>query len=90
MASGFDFPGVVYAFRLVPERGDLGYCWKGLGNEPLSILGVTQRKSIPVNFLLAYQFAARFIARTAILARGSSAKLIAEDYLFRTTFPGVR
>src|SRR6202051_707442 len=31
------FPGVVNAFRLVPERGEMGFCWKGLTCEPLSI-----------------------------------------------------
>ena len=35
--SGFDFPGVVNASRLELGRGELGYCWRGLGNEPLSI-----------------------------------------------------
>ena len=29
------FPGVVNAFRRVPERGEMGFSWKGLGNEPL-------------------------------------------------------
>ncbi len=90
MTSGFDFPGVVYAFRLVPERGELGYCWKGLGNEPLSIFGPTKRKFISANFFPTSNFATPFISLSAILVCGFSPKLIAEDYLFRTTFRGVR
>jgi hypothetical protein len=39
--SGFEFPGVVSAFRLGPEWGEMGFCWKGLACGPLSIFGVT-------------------------------------------------
>jgi hypothetical protein len=35
------FPGVVNAFRLGPEWGEMGFCWKGLACGPLSIFGVT-------------------------------------------------
>jgi len=34
------FPGVVNASRLVPGRGEMGFSWKGLGNEPLLIFGL--------------------------------------------------
>ena len=33
------FPGVVNAFRRVPERGEMGFSWEGLGNEPLMLFG---------------------------------------------------
>jgi hypothetical protein len=34
------FPGVVNASRLVPGRGEMGFSWKGLGDEPLLIFGL--------------------------------------------------
>jgi hypothetical protein len=41
----FVFPGVVNAFRLGPEWGEMGFCWKGLACEPLSIYGVLPTSS---------------------------------------------
>jgi hypothetical protein len=54
-SSGFDFPGVVNEFRRSPERGEMGFCWKGLACEPLSIFGPFGYRS-PVRLYLSYYY----------------------------------
>jgi hypothetical protein len=41
----FDFPGVVMS-QVSLGRGEMGFCWKGLGIEPLSLFSGVCRTPI--------------------------------------------
>jgi len=70
----FIFPGVVNAFRLSPGRGEMGFCWKGLGDEPLSIF-----RSAITSLPIRLQFPALGCSRQMTHGKGRGAKDFAWD-----------